>query len=140
MSAHDWKPGDVGVTAGITNPAVRFLVTETLVRYSDGDNGTGVAESARPLVVIDPERNEDVLRLASVLMRPEIDVRNALRSLIEPPKHDEPTGRYAEVESCEGTTYYRSPAGTWHRESDNFERPWDHIGAVRVLSEGVSNV
>lgn len=155
----EWKPGDVGVTAGVTHPPCRFIVGEGgRARYVDGDNGIGVAESARPLVVIDPEDREQVERLAMALSDSYEDdfapyeadhMQVALRSLIEPPKPEEPTGRYAVVVDREGVEWLRKDveamwcSQTAKTEGGLIDGHWRHYGdisAVRVLSEGVRDV
>lgn len=116
---------------------------------------TVIGSNGQPLVVIDPEDRETVGRVLahywhsddpySEDMYPEYltDLQAALRSLIEPPKPEEPTGLGAVVEDAEGKRYYRGgPAlADMHWRSaeplDNSVRKWSAVPAVRVLSEGV---
>jgi hypothetical protein len=118
--------------------------------YLPGEDAADYEESTYwPLVVIDPEDTEQIERLDAIYQRvldtsPRFHglaqvMATALREFANPttPRPDEPTGKFAEVQNAEGMVYYRSPAGTWLRQSDNLERPWDHIDAVKVLSEGI---
>ena len=139
LVSRDFKPGDVAMVNGSVSVRADHVWHTSTGVLSD-HNVTHV----RPLVVIDPEDREqinhmqkvwDVWGLPKDLL---IDsLQAAFRALAAPPKPDEPQGKYAEVENSEGMTYYRSPSGEWHRATDDFVRPWSHVGAVRILSEGV---
>jgi len=119
-----------------------------------------VSINGRPLVVIDPEDREQVERLARIchdldgveLDNPEpmttrgLAMRQALRSLIAPPKPPEPTGLGAVVEDEGGTRWTRvEPAAKaitrnpWYPADDDERQPAEYadIAAVRILSEGV---
>ena len=160
----EWKPGDVaaakhplsdGDVRGIIDTDGRFYTTDLTCR--------GISSSAfalsnlRPLVVVDPEDREQVERLAAAIVTPEgriepsmerfVDrIADALRSLLAPPKPDEPTGLGAVVEDADGTlwTRFSRPVGCddgahWaHETATQGNRAYADITAVRVLSEGVT--
>ena len=114
----------------------------------------------RPLVVIDPEddHSKAAVEITQAIGRalnhqPGSDlshirraVNGALRSLVAPPKPDEPLGLGAVVEDAGGERWLRTatpcggdPAhwqGMDHRRGDL--RRWREFAAVRVLSEGVA--
>lgn len=104
----------------------------------------------RLLVVIDPEDREQVERLTGILidamhgwpepkgLSPSL-VADALRSLIAPPKPEEPTGLGAVVEDAEGNLWVQVyEKGLWQRSDDrDVWTVWEKFSAVRVLSEGV---
>jgi hypothetical protein len=109
---------------------------------------------ARPLVVIDPEDDEQVGRLLKVWY--EIDAtihysderiiatREALREFADPTptEPDEPTKCYAIVIDHDGAEWVRIAAGSgygrvWARLGGNELAKWAELCAVRVLSEGV---
>jgi hypothetical protein len=113
-----------------------------------------VITSARPALVIDPESEADVQRLCDAYKSVDHSVgtmwmQAALRSLIEPPKPEEPTGLGAVVEDAEGNQFVRIARGRWgwveangmlslssrcQREQPGVE--WEDISAVRVLADG----
>ena len=158
----EWKPGDV---VAVLNGAVEqiALVTASLrvsglfVETSAGDSipleciedGT-----MRPLVVLDPEDREQVERLCAAMKSngwtgidddAPSDMQTVLRSLVAPPKPDEPRGLGAVVEDQSGRRWVRiEPEGiavawTSHvRGEVPKEYSWSNIAAVRVLSEGVA--
>ncbi len=111
-----------------------------------------------PVVVISPEDREQVERLIErmaqarvwAVMPSDVDsmsdyradqMQAALRSLIAPPKPDEPTGLGAVVEDASGRPWVFAgdvdSSGTWWYNAAEPER-WNEINAVRVLSEGVT--
>lgn len=103
----------------------------------------------RPVVVIDPEDREQVERLTKAycdardgdndLYRVSAILQAALRSLIAPPKPEEPTGLGAVVEDAEGNLWVQVyEKGLWQRSDDrDVWTVWEKFSAVRVLSEGV---
>jgi hypothetical protein len=109
------------------------------------------ALTAAGLVVIDPEDREQVERLTDLLMDTCAysaphgvgEVQQALRSLIAPPRPEEPMGLGAVVEDARGHLYIRlmpepdsrTPERVWADQSST-EMRYDDIKAVRVLSEG----
>lgn len=109
------------------------------------------AETVRPLVVIDPE-DEDQVRLLqralkstpSSLSHRISELQAALRSLVAPPKPDEPMGLGAVVEDAEGRRWIRHGSGPapWMlagaSPSNRDTYPFSGLTAVRVLSEGVA--
>ena len=160
-----WKPGDVAMAAG-----ERVIYTDNdlspwtwALTGAPAHRQDRVEEEARPLVVIDPEDREQVDRLAKAMHESDHiaswhDLHNetrsqikdamqaALRSLVEPPRPEEPTGHMAVIEDRKGDRWvnWRDP-----RRSGHHERPWVNthdsedardyadIDVVRVLSEGV---
>jgi hypothetical protein len=106
------------------------------------------------LVVIDPEDREQVERLVRAMPAewnldqpddPELfedsttGVQQALRSLIAPPRPEEPMGLGAVVEDAEGNRFVRSEATgsyPWSQVGDDDWWTYPNIKAVRVLSEG----
>lgn len=120
----EWKPGAVAL---IGCPDTHRVA----LRMGSGSWGTGegvfadaTIGEARPLVVIDPESREQVERLAARIdlrcmgMLPTADeyadaVGAALRSLVAPPKPDEPTSMSARVIDASGAEWARSGRGCW---------------------------
>lgn len=112
-------------------------------------------------IVIDPEDRTQIERAFSLRTRELIESRlrvsiddqawagvvthlqNALRSLIEPPKPEEPTGLGAVVEDVNGTKWIRHDSvpisKPWINTDDCSTRlrAWSDIAAVKVLSDGV---
>lgn len=163
--SREWKPGDVA--AVVWNADAK---PEILFRYLAGDDFDMPAwmssedgeayprpDQLRPLVVIDPEDREQVERLADAmwsagLLGTGVGIGNtasaaecrslaaALRSLITPPRPDEPTGLGAVVEDEDGRFWVRHSntpgAFPWLAEGQGVEG-WSNITAVRILSEGV---
>lgn len=117
----------------------------------------GLVTDVRPLVVLDPEDREQVERFCVALDRHSgfenrwHEVRSALIELTRPPKPPEPTGLGAVVEDAEGVRWVRAGdshggvlVDNWRRVTtqgdDGWWQAWPRITAVRVLSEGVSDV
>ena len=161
----EWKPGDAAVVKcddlvcpmlehkALLGKSGRWYLLE-IGEYWE-EHG---AEPVRPLVVIDPEDREQVERLTQTYLRDydgvdtvaqvgEVDsMQAALRSLVAPPKPEEPTGRYAVVEDSEGIEWCRIDsvigAFCWQRlgqpgRAETSYAKWSGINAVRVLSKGV---
>lgn len=154
MSGLNFKPGDVAMVEnefGVWNRAI-LQVHPTGRRWVYGVAHDSVpADGARALAVaaIDPGDVEAVDRLTDLFNlalrglsdeceRPWHAMRDALYGFANSTKPEEPTGKFAEVINAEGMTYYRTPGGAWRRSSDDLERPWSHIDATHVLSEGVA--
>jgi hypothetical protein len=167
VSRREWKPGDVALVDGCVALVWReeggdsrpsFVYTDR-----DGDSCSVWANSndARTLVVIDPEDREQVERVLIAMTEwagrvPYSDMREdgdltqldaaqaALRSLIEPPRPEEPTGLGAVVEDADGATYTRLDGdfAPWYKTGVHYsDRPWRYfkdLTVVRVLSEGVT--
>lgn len=152
----EWKPGDFQLF--VDEQARRFTWRKPdEAIYGPPSKG---AFNYRPLVVIDPEDREQVSRLAAAWdsqTHAQLDegapmtlsgwrMQAALRSQIEPPKPDEPTGLGAVVEDSAGDQWVRiritgpdvKPADQWRTWWGH--RDWDDISAVRVLSDGVRDV
>lgn len=164
----EWKPGDVALVTwtssydGEVQTQVRLLVERGMTDMPAserkqawwGRDGYLEAASkdieARPLVVIDPEDREQVGQLAGLLgengwrATQAHGLRDALRSLITPPKPKEPTGLGAVVQEAPGAKWVRVARGEygWVRTDAMLSvregRRFADIAAVRVLSEGVS--
>ena len=114
-------------------------------------NGPAV-QHGTPVLVIDPEDAESVTQLVCALAdqgwRPTTahGCRAALRSLLTPPKPDEPQGLGAVVEDADGVRWTRTQTppnpGRWRADTPPQVLPgfagYDEINAVRVLSEGVT--
>ncbi len=156
----EWKPspGDVALVRneyGVWNvaiyavrPADRGRIPFVWV-YGVSDSTMPIGAEARPLVVIDPEDREQVERLAAAINHRHVyepfpeRVQAALRSLITPPKPEEPTGLGAVVEDAEGELWVRvrPHQGAFRQASGEHVGRYciyDRIAAVRVLSEGVA--
>lgn len=143
----EWKPGDVADFG--SSIAMR---TRAGWAYKDGSIGSLAQDdyNPRPLVVIDPEDLEQVKRFvrgiypsgAATIVD---DFQVALRSLVTPPKPDEPTGLGAVVEDEEGALWVKW--STLHRADRNWKRhdehggnylAWSDLAVTEVLSEGVT--
>lgn len=166
MSVREWKPGDVAVLThedGSTRRAMLGVDRRWHCFDESGRGHTPVAEVLRPLVVLDPDD-----RCATEALRDEFDrqiiVQNddpdprdvspgmrgnalsaALRSLVTPPKPDEPMGLGAVVKDAEGALWTSvtnmGASDRWQPNrlrSDKARREWDQIAAVKVLSPGVT--
>ena len=165
--SREWKPGDVAVVRSMYGDEVTAIRTGTpnnmgwsySMRTRTGSTQTWHSDATgysvvRPLVVIDPD-DED-LPIAHAIYEALDDcgtrdfrvqrerIRAALRSLIEPPKPDEPTGLGAVVEDANGNRWVsvtnRGADDRWqpnNLRSDKARKGYADIAAVRVLSEGV---
>lgn len=157
MSAREWKPGDVaevGVGRAMRHESGHWV-------FPDGSYNTDDQRiPTRPLVVIDPEDREQVDRLVEIMVGLSegtfpVRLQEALRDFAnpKPPKPDEPTGVASLVEDADGAIWARQCSGAreidmshpWIRVSngrsagsEDRERSWRDVAAVRVLSEGVS--
>lgn len=158
----DWNPGDVAVSTFCGEDSVRVVrYVDGWARLTDTDDyipddsmmGTYTVTEARPLVVIDPDSNNDVCRLIRLLFdhgytynpdAEDTDLAAALREFANPtpPKPEEPTARWARVLDGRGRVWCRTE---W---DGGLNKPWQHEGthvhwqildAVRVLSEGVTS-
>lgn len=161
--SHTWKPGDVAMVRGDGDEDVVAIWQGTQWATEHANYFSDFQVNARPLVVIDPEDREQVERLtadydaAVIRMNNDPDPRDvtpaqratamqaALRSLIVPPKPDEPTGLGAVVEDADGDRWVRVETAEpgdpcWFfnaREEDAACCHYSDIAAVKVLSEGV---
>ena len=128
MTAREWQPGDVALVTvdGVERPAVRSADGRKWIVEPQPSASRRVTESARALVVIDPEDEDDRLRLANALHRaadaPLIRtdrIAYALREFVDPtpPRIDEP-GTWGVVKaSCPHSDTRREwvhhPDGNW---------------------------
>jgi hypothetical protein len=103
------------------------------------------------LVVIDPEDREQVARLVTTYNLGACEdewidgMQAALRSLVGPPKPEEPQGLGAVVEDADGAiwtrvaTYAAAPwysAGATGVATNSCSASWSRIDVARVLSDG----
>ncbi len=155
------QPGEVWKITWANRPLVEPNEKSTVVAVRGHDRWTfpggslsdvqtkqpEIRFSALRMVVVDPTDPYEVERLANAFeARRHADcgsgsclldqTRAALDDFLALSTIVEPTGKFAQVENSEGMTYYLSPAGNWHRESDDLVRPWSHIGATKVISDG----
>lgn len=170
--SREWKPGDMALVDCVGEDRLCSWATECHKDVHPREPHWHVARShtyidddgraTRPLVVIDPEDREQVERLvaplrergASVGRIPAPDgridwdaelvagVQAALRSLVTPPKPDEPQGRYAVVEDNKALEWVRADVSglyQWHsiEGAASHWKGWNEINVVRILSEGV---
>jgi hypothetical protein len=151
----DWKPGDVAMVTLWHGVARRAHLSKSRNWcWADRVTAESAVIDARPLVVLDPESDEDVERLADAFanhgdvharVRETLleSARDTLRALARPPKPAEPTGLGAVVEQ-DGLRWVRADTDDlpWRvvagPETSAF-RNWDQFRpTVRVLSEGWS--
>lgn len=155
MSA--WKPGDVAmVTAQWKRDADHE--PRAASRYSDGwqaiDGGAYAFNSdvsaIRPLVVIDPESEDDVRRLCEAYRSVDHGVgitpmQAALREFANPKPQIEEPGKYGAVIAGDGREWIRYTTSErsgrdWVRagtDGGTAYARWDDLEVVRVVSEGV---
>lgn len=163
----EWKPGDLAIATVRGEPGVRIMRTGDPLRplwHSAVAGGSGVeslqwhgAENVtnlRRLIVIDPEDREQVEGLVeafrsqpawySATKRQVVDdMQAALRSLVAPPKPDEPTGLGAVVYGWAYTDTLRpfvrcaSKNAPWMDDGGNGHN-WSEIDLERVETEGVT--
>lgn len=172
MTSHEWKPGDmvVATVRGVQNVRMvreryKSSLSESGVR--DGwwipappnlDFRPGVRDDeitdARPLVVIDPENEAQVTRLANALVDSHADhrygvhqdwlsVQAALREFADP-KLEEPTGLGAAVELVKPEAHEWARAvhvggGLWmffDSSGSGGRVRWENLNVVRVISGG----
>lgn len=151
----EWNPGHVAIVMrnGREVVAMRYDTgAESGWRYQAAvgvafdhfspDPGT----KPRPLVVIDPDDDEHVERLTLALEGNAFrsEVQAALRSLVTPPKPEEPRGIGAVVEDADGAQWVlvdrRNGVAGWRHVDSTLVRPWafyESIAVAKVLSEGV---
>jgi hypothetical protein len=141
----EWKSGDVAVSSS----GVRWFRQDSGNWISDeGQVLTFFLSSGpRPLVVLDPENDDDMQRLADALRshdRLTWDgmARDALRSLLTPPPPpiEEPTGLGAVVLDDKGRKWVRTQAefSAWTR-GKGADVSWDRFKPVEILSHGWSH-
>jgi hypothetical protein len=137
-----WKPGDVAIVA-----SGEIMIRRTDGRWEHGDQTRfpiiDAVARPRPVVVINPEDRAQVERLAdefcTVKSSGWVDqMQAALRSLVTPPKPEEPLGLGAVVEDAEGTPWVRCENVDLepHWYARNKRRDYPEINVVRVLSDG----
>lgn len=150
MTSRDWKPGDVAMVLPRGGDSLVGIKTFDGWHLGPIELADRNVEAAWPLVVIDPEDREQVERLvracpddwcfeqdeATVIDCTE-SMQDALRSLKEPPKPEEPTGLGAVVEDAAGQRWTRVDGYYCHWSDGREFKSWGNVNAVRVLSEGV---
>jgi hypothetical protein len=167
--SREWKPGDVALVGYRLHGDDDLLQEDVRILRSDGKwygatgwvtNHPEAAVSIRPLVVIDPEDREQVERLTAACLnafnwtgrKPREEevtaTQAALRSLLAPPKPDEPMHVGAVVVDSKGTKYVRvSVAGDGWMHGKEWQQiggdinavrnfGWDQLDVVRVLTNG----
>lgn len=150
-----WKPGDVAAVLcsdGKWRTGLHYLYMGRWT-WAFGDSTFRDADTseARPLVVIDPEDRESVLRLGELIRKhspwtddaPALHLTDALREFANPtpPKPDEPTGLGAVVEDADGNKWVRTDVEqpAWSQWQNAIGRwSWDRVNAVRELAPGWS--
>lgn len=170
-TGRDRKPGDVQVVLNLHPSRVQEVAYWLERRTAPGSVGRDVADQikaqghGRRLVVIDPEdrkqverfRNESLSALRDHIGNPAVDesaftegdlanaMQAALRSLVPPPKPEEP-GRYGAILAGDGREWFRWT--TSERQRRDWVRPgtdgateyarWDDLTVVRVLRAGAT--
>lgn len=172
MSGRRWKPGDVAVVDCRGESRIATFTDDCHNHEKYGEHPAEPhwhvhsgrfltkddSRRARPLVVIDPEDREQCQRLVTAMNdhreRPSTyNVQAALRSLVTPPKPDEPTGLGAVVEDEQRWVWVRRCCGGGEKDMSHpwlliasfgepipaitHERSWSALAAVKVLSKGV---
>lgn len=157
--ARDLQPGDLAMVHLTNRGWVRAMWMdgcEWETPYADSDGQTtyhrNYPSEVRPLAVIDPEREEQVERLAEAILRNDrhngapcysttCHVERLAQSLRDFAivKPDEPAKIGAVVEDVEGHLWTRARTNVsgWVA-SHGLWREWDRVDAVKVLSEGVT--
>jgi hypothetical protein len=156
-----WKPGDVATS---DHAGISVVVPKCDKHFAGGPHwhhmsgGWDYLDDVlsrgkfRPLVVIDPENREAVERFAAAYRDvsgeadltdepwsiPGLRMQAALRSLIAPPKPEEPTGLGAVVEDARGQVWVRTNLLVPWVSSGETRVSWDALSAVKVLSPGVT--
>lgn len=153
----EWKPGDVALRGG--SPAIKTGLTGGLGQKPVWATARGMmyeeefvsGADVRRLVVIDPENEDDVTRLADALVDHHdrtygvhsdwLSIQAALREFANPtPPIEEPTGLGAVVEAINNNHFVRVGSAGWVHVDDCAGEPcdWRDIAVVRVVSEGVT--
>ena len=152
----EWKPGTVAMLQYRNYSPAVALFDGGAQRWTDAEGATFDGDeddlTITPLVVIDPEDDEQIERLAALYNSAAVQsvgtepLQAALREFANPtpPKPDEPTGIGAVVEAVYDNRFVRIDRGNkaWRRVGDidpSATCSWEDIDAVRVLSEGVTS-
>ena len=150
----EYKPGTVAVATVRGVPNVRIVRgdghwaiaanTDDFImdRHSDG-----LVADVRPLVVLDLDEFDRAEAAECVRGHRADDCRvveriaDQIEAQTRPPKPPEPQGLGAVVEDAEGERWVRldSDMYPWFAQGSRDFSAWDHIAAVRVLSEGVTD-
>lgn len=164
MSGREWRNGAVASVSSASALNQRAVRRGGVWIYLDRE-GYCIDEyalSVRPLLVLDPDDGEQMQRILDHLESESgwtVDdefgsdeqtslgaMAAAITSLLERPKLQEPAGHYAVVEDATAVEWVRADQsgpyrwcglGVTHSDGKPVWLPWDEIGAVRVLSEGV---
>lgn len=165
MSAYE--PGTVAVATvrgvpnvrvmagyGTAEPRLRWVTTDERLVDSENEGWWFAYQvtDVRPLVVLDPEGidtapQDTIPYLIRALRASDSDgygptlrwLADQIEAQTRPPKPPEPTGLGAVVEDIEGERWVRldSDMYPWFARGSRDFSAWEHIDAVRVLSEGV---
>ena len=154
------KPGDVAIIAIKGGDRLVIGLRDThgwahlreydseVVSHSVWTNASQVTV-VWPLVVIDPDDVKQVARLVDAVLANgykydgslSADMAAALRSLIEPPKPDEPTGLGAVVLGSDGNLWVAGPGvpggKRWEPEDGGESRYYRDVPAISEMSVGV---
>ena len=143
----EWKPGDVAIIPFSAGEERGMWLGDSWAVTGGRAQSSNYA-TRRPLVVIDPDSDDDLSRLWRLLPDNLVSadqLQAALREFANPtpPKPDEPTGDGAVVEDASGYRWVRIAGNAvgsppW-RHRGHTARWWEHVTAVRVLSEGVQS-
>lgn len=141
-----FAPGDVALVRnefGVWNRAILSVRPGGMVwEFGVADSRAPEYAQSRPLVVLDPESPDDVDRLADALTE-HCGEQAALRSLLLPPKPEEPQGLGAVVEDADGDLWIRTTTDPEEHcgkpwQCGPVHKHWQIVTAVKVLSEGVT--
>lgn len=152
-----WKPGDVAMVGWTTSHGLRRLdmafrtPRSGWLRHDDMFIHDDKVCGAHPLVVIDADDSRQVERLAKALGIGTLnwhgttgELQAALRSLVAPPRIDEP-GMWSVVEAAcvhsdERVEWVRWSDGNWYRTDGHHVTPpddWDSLVDPTLIREGV---
>ena len=157
----EYEPGTVATATVRGVPNVRIVrgdghwaVAANIDDSFIDRHSAGLVTDVRPLVVLDPEDidttpQETIPYLIRALRASDSDgygptlrmLADQIEAQTRPPKPEEPTGLGAVVEDTEGERWVRldSDMYPWFAQGSRDFSAWEHIDAVRVLSEGVSD-
>lgn len=143
------EPGTVAVGQVRGRGPQRLFRGAQCWAFVDHADASWIADAAvtdvRPLIVLDLDRPDLLLHALKTddpwrTDRDWQEVARQIEAQIKPPKPDEPMGDGAVVEDRCGYRWVRiagpGDGPAWRHRGHN-AREWDHVNAVRILSEGV---